>query len=225
MFYRWITWSRSANRRRFWCVCREGSHLPDGSSNAREITGLLRELRQGNQAVADELFAAVYSDLRRRAHHYMSGERASHTLQPTALVHEAYVRIFEGASVDWQNRAHFFAIAARQMRRVLVDHGREYRAAKRGFGLKVALDDQAVASPAAVQFESEELETLLERLQKSDLAAYRVVELKFFSALTDQEVADALGVSHSTVRRHWKFARAWLLERMDASAEANRTKV
>jgi len=202
----------------------EGLQLPECSSEARQITALLQQLRQGNQAVADELFAAVYSDLRRRARHYMAGERGSHTLQPTALVHEAYVRIFEGAAVDWQNRTHFFAIAARQMRRVLVDHGREHRAAKRGFGWKVTLEDQAVAAPA-VDFDSEALETLLERLQKTDAEAYRVVELKFFSALTDQEVADALGVSHSTVRRHWKFARAWLLERMRPSGEPVRGKV
>lgn len=194
------------------------------SSDARQITAWLQQLRSGNEAVAEELFDAVYSELRRRARGCMSGERASHTLQPTALVHEAYVRIFEGAAVDWQNRAHFFAIAARQMRRVLVDHGREHRAAKRGFGLKVSLEDQAVTAPA-VDFEVEGLETLLERLQRTDAEAYRVVELKFFSSMTDQEVADVLGVSHSTVRRHWKFAKAWLLERMGGSKNASRGKV
>jgi RNA polymerase sigma factor (TIGR02999 family) len=175
---------------------------------------LLRELQQGNQAVENELFAAVYSDLRLRARQYMASERGSHTLQPTALVHEAFLRIFAGAAVEWQNRTHFLAIAARQMRRVLIDHGREHRAAKRGFGWKVSLTDHDVASPEA-GIEPEALEALLERLQRADPEACRVVELKFFSGLTDQEVADTLGVSHSTVRRHWKFARAWLRERLN----------
>lgn len=187
---------------------------PSRPSEPPPITHLLRELQQGNQAVENELFAAVYSDLRLRARQYMASERGSHTLQPTALVHEAFLRIFAGAAVEWQNRTHFLAIAARQMRRVLIDHGREHRAAKRGFGWKVSLTDHDVASPEA-GIEPEALEALLERLQRADPEACRVVELKFFSGLTDQEVADTLGVSHSTVRRHWKFARAWLRERLN----------
>jgi RNA polymerase sigma-70 factor, ECF subfamily len=187
---------------------------PSRPSEPLPITHLLRELQQGNQAVENELFAAVYSDLRLRARQYMASERGSHTLQPTALVHEAFLRIFAGAAVEWQNRTHFLAIAARQMRRVLIDHGREHRAAKRGFGWKVSLTDHDVASPEA-GIEPEALEALLERLQRADPEACRVVELKFFSGLTDQEVADTLGVSHSTVRRHWKFARAWLRERLN----------
>ena len=187
---------------------------PSRQSEPPPITHLLRELQQGNQAVENELFAAVYSDLRLRARQYMASDRGSHTLQPTALVHEAFLRIFAGAAVEWQNRTHFLAIAARQMRRVLIDHGREHRAAKRGFGWKVSLTDHDVASPEA-GIEPEALEALLERLQRADPEACRVVELKFFSGLTDQEVADTLGVSHSTVRRHWKFARAWLRERLN----------
>jgi RNA polymerase sigma-70 factor (ECF subfamily) len=183
---------------------------------SEHITALLRELRRGNRDVEEALFSAVYADLRVRAKRYMAGERGAHTLQPTALVHEAYVRIFAGAPVDWQNRTHFFAIAARQMRRVLIDHGREQRAAKRGFGLKVALDERTLAA-AGSQLEYEALESLLERLQKTDPESCRVVELKFFSDMTDQEVADVLEVSHSTVRRHWKFARAWLQERLAAA--------
>ena len=116
---------------------------------AEQITRLLNEVRGGSQASADELLEAVYTDLRGIARHCMAGERKDHTLQPTALVHEAYLRIFKGASVDWQNRAHFFAVAASQMRRVLVDHGREFRAAKRGQGLKVSLDEALHAAPLA----------------------------------------------------------------------------
>jgi RNA polymerase sigma factor (TIGR02999 family) len=181
------------------------------------ITDLLREFQRGNAAVESELFAAVYADLRARARQCMASERASHTLQPTALVHEAFLRIFHGAGIEWQNRTHFLAIAARQMRRVLIDHGREHRAAKRGFGWKVSLTDHDAPNPE-IGVDPEALEALLDRLQRADPAACQVVELKFFSGLTDQEVARALGVSHSTVRRHWKFARAWLRERLDVAS-------
>lgn len=187
------------------------------NAEAEQITRLLHEVRDGNRASADELFEAVYADLRGIARHSMSGERSGHTLQPTALVHEAYLRIFEGAPVDWQNRAHFFAVAASQMRRVLVDHGREFRAAKRGGGLKVALDDGRHASPIA-ECDIEAVDELLDRLQRADAEAARVVELKFFSGLKDREVAEVMGVSHSTVRRHWAFARAWIARQL-AGAE------
>jgi len=183
------------------------------NAEAEQITRLLHEVREGNRTSADQLFEAVYADLRGIARRSMAGERPSHTLQPTALVHEAYLRIFEGAQVDWQNRAHFFAVAASQMRRVLVDHGREFRAAKRGGGLKVALEDGRHASPMA-ECDIEAVDELLDRLQRADPEAARVVELKFFSGLKDREVAEVMGVSHSTVRRHWSFARAWLARQL-----------
>ena len=182
-------------------------------AQAEQITRLLNEVRAGNRASADQLLEAVYTDLRRIARHSMAGERPNHTLQPTALVHEAYLRIFEGAPVEWQSRAHFFAVAASQMRRVLVDHGREYRAAKRGQGLKVALEDGRHAAPLA-ECDIEAVDEMLELLRRVDARAARVVELKFFSGLNDREVAEVLGVSHSTVRRHWSFARAWLLHQL-----------
>ncbi|MBV8847114.1 MAG: sigma-70 family RNA polymerase sigma factor [Bryobacterales bacterium] len=186
---------------------------PLSETGAEEITRLLHEARRGNRASADRLLEAVYTDLRGIARRSMAVERPDHTLQPTALVHEAYLRIFEGAPVDWQSRAHFFAVAASQMRRVLVDHGREFRAAKRGRGLKVALEDSRHAAPLP-ECDIEAVDELLDRLQRADAEAARVVELKFFSGLTDKEVAEAMQVSHSTVRRHWIFARAWLARQL-----------
>jgi len=185
---------------------------------AQTITHLLKEVREGNRAAANQLLEAVYADLRGIARHFMAGERPDHTLQPTAVVHEAYLRIFRGAEIDWQSRTHFFAVAAAQMRRVLVDHGREFRAAKRGQGLKVVLEEGRHAAPLP-ECDIEAVDELLARLEKLDPAAARVVELKFFSGLSDSEVAGVLQVSHSTVRRHWTFARAWLLRRLDPARE------
>jgi RNA polymerase sigma factor (TIGR02999 family) len=159
---------------------------------------------------------AVYTDLRRMAQRLFAHERPDHTLQPTAVVHEAWMRIFSGADVPWQNRVHFYAVAARQMRRVLTDHGREFHARKRGSGLKVALDEIFNPFPvAAVEFE--EVNELLERLERIDPNAANVVEMKFFSGMTDREVAAEMQCSPSTVRRHWNFAKAWLLRQMTGS--------
>lgn len=182
-------------------------------AQAEQITRLLNEVREGSRTAADQLLEAVYTDLQGIARRSMAGERPDHTLQPTALVNEVYMRIFQGASVDWQSRAHFFAVAASQMRRVLVDHGREFRAAKRGCGLKVVLEEGRLAS-SAVDCDIEAVDELLDRLQRVDREASRVVELKFFSGLKDREVVEVMGVSASTVRRHWSFARAWLLHQL-----------
>lgn len=174
-----------------------------------EITNLLRGVREGDSDAEGQLIKAVYADLRRMARRSMAGERRNHTLQPTALVHEAYLRIFRGAPVDWRDRAHFMAVAASQMRRVLIDHGRAFRGPNRGGEFKVALDETMVANPKTA-CDVEVLEDLLERLRKTDPTASRVIELKFFSGLTDKEVAEVLSTSHSSVRRHWVFARAWM---------------
>jgi RNA polymerase sigma-70 factor (ECF subfamily) len=174
-----------------------------------EVTGLLHEARNGDHGAEDKLINLVYADLRKIARHYMAGERTNHTLQPTAIVHEAYVRIFRGGPVDWRDRAHFFAVAASQMRRVLIDHGRAFRGPNRGGKFKVALDETIVSStqqPCDIEI----IDDLLQRLNQTDPDAARVVELKFFSGLTDKEVAEALSTSHSSVRRHWMFARAWM---------------
>jgi RNA polymerase sigma-70 factor (ECF subfamily) len=188
------------------------------SPEAAQITKMLGDVRNGDRDAANKLIDAVYSDLRGIAHRFFSSERPDHTLQPTALVHEAWLRIFSGAEVDWRDRSHFYAVAARQMRRILVDHGREFRAAKRGNGLKVGLDENRQASPLGA-CEIGEVDDLLDRLQRTDGEAARVVEMKFFAGMTDEEVAAELGCSHSTVRRHWNFAKAWLIRQMtDSSA-------
>jgi RNA polymerase sigma factor (TIGR02999 family) len=186
------------------------------SSQAVEITKMLGEIRDGSREASNQLMDAVYTDLRRMAQRLFAHERPDHTLQPTAVVHEAWMRIFSGADVPWQNRVHFYAVAARQMRRVLTDHGREFHARKRGSGLKVALDEIFNPFPvAAVEFE--EVNELLERLERIDPNAANVVEMKFFSGMTDREVAAEMQCSPSTVRRHWNFAKAWLLRQMTGS--------
>jgi RNA polymerase sigma factor (TIGR02999 family) len=133
------------------------------------------------------------------------------------LVHEAYLRIFSGAEVDWRDRNHFYAVAARQMRRILVDFGREHRAAKRGCGLKISFDDGHHGASSA-DCDIELVDDLITRLRHQDESAASVVEMKFFSGMTDGEIADAIGCSHSTVRRHWVFAREWLLRYLSPTA-------
>lgn len=182
-------------------------------SEADQITKLLLSARGGQPEAAEQLMQIVYSDLKGIAHRHMGRERADHTLQPTALVHEAYLRIFGKSSVDWQNRAQFFAVAAKQMRCVLLDHAREVKAVKRGSGLKVSLTDEHQATPA-MDCDVAVVNELLERLQRLDPNAAKVVELKFFAGCADREVAEVLGTSTATVRRHWEFARAWLARAM-----------
>lgn len=174
-----------------------------------EITGLLQQVRGGSQTAENRLIGLVYADLRKLARYYMADERRGHTLQPTAIVHEAYMRIFRGGAVEWRDRAHFFAVAASQMRRVLIDHGRAFRGPNRRGECKVELDETIVSNPRHA-CDIEVLDDLIKRLEKADPAAARVVELKFFSGLTDKEVAETLSTSHSSVRRHWMFARAWM---------------
>jgi len=176
---------------------------------ATNITELLHDIRGGNRDAEGRLMDLVYSDLKVIARRQMSKERRrDHTLQPTAMVHEAYLRIFHGAPVNWQDRAHFMAVAASQMRRVLIDHGRAVRGPRRGGGLKVELPEDMPNPQSPCDLEV--IDDLIERLRKTDPEAATVVELKFFSGLTDKEIAANLGVSHSTIRRHWSFARAWL---------------
>ena len=157
---------------------------------------------------------AVYQELRRRAVAYLRRERSDHTLQPTALVHEAYLRLVGQQRVVWQNRAHFFGIAAQMMRRILVDHAREHRAAKRpGAAFKVALDDRMGAIEAP-EYELLEIDQALSELARVDSRAAQIVELRYFAGLSEKEVARALSLSRATVTREWQTARAWLYRRM-----------
>jgi len=170
----------------------------------------------------NRLAAAVYPDLRSIAGRAMSQERPSHTLQPTALVNEYYMRMFHGsaegqlpANADtWKDRAHFYAIAARQMRQILVDHARRHKAGKRGNALRVALNEEIDAAPGR-DHSIEDIDSLLQDLEKRDPQAAHVVELKFFGGLTDDEVVEVLRSNRSRVRRDWEFARSWLFRHLN----------
>lgn len=177
---------------------------PDG------VTQLLLDWGNGDERALDEMLPLVYDELRRLAGHYMSRERSDHTLQPTALVHEAYLRLIDQRRVDWKNRAQFLGVAARMMRRVLVNHARGRAAAKRGGGAEKVSLSLAADSPDPPDVDVIALHEALDRLAALDPVQSRIVELKFFGGLTIQEIADVMGLSHATVERHWKFARAWL---------------
>jgi RNA polymerase sigma factor (TIGR02999 family) len=179
-------------------------------ADAGDITHLLLDLRAGNADAMTRLMPIVYRELRRLAAHYMRQERAEHTLQPTALVHEAYLRLVGQTDRNWQNRAHFFAVAAQAMRTVLIDHARANLARKRG-GEQVQVElgqalNTAAPEPQAVLA----LDEALRRLQDVDQRAARVVELRWFVGLSVEEAAHVMGISEKTVRREWNFAKAWL---------------
>jgi RNA polymerase sigma-70 factor, ECF subfamily len=174
-----------------------------------EITQLLKQLSHGNREAEARLIPLVYEELRHVAARYMRRERPDHTLQPTALVHEAYLKLIEQRKVSWESRAHFYCVAARLMRRILIDHAREVRALKRGGGQKVTLEDCLVCSmerPGELLAIDEALSCLAER----DPRQSRVVELRFFGGCSEEEIAKILEVSVRTVKRDWRVARAWL---------------
>jgi RNA polymerase sigma-70 factor (ECF subfamily) len=183
-----------------------------------EVTRLLVRVRQGQPGASDELFTRVHVELRRLAAGYMRNERREHTLQPTALVHEAYLRLVDQREVSPENRAHFFGIAAGVMRRILIDHARARNADKRGGDhVKVELDDAAgVAAPPSASLI--ELDRALERLTAIDPRRARVVELRFFGGLTVEEIAEILAVGPRTVDRDWRVARAWLRRELDSAS-------
>ena len=158
----------------------------------------------------DKMMPAIYDELRRQAARYLRREQPGHTLQTTALIHEAYVRLVDQRNVQWQNRAHFFGIAAQMMRRILVDHARTKKRAKRGGSdIKVSLDDTTVAVQGQ-DLDVVAVDEALTRLAKVDEQQSRVVELRFFSGLTVEETAEVMGISPATVKRDWSMAKAWL---------------
>ena len=178
--------------------------------SAEKVTQLLAAWSEGNDAALTQLTPLIYDDLRRLAHRYMQGQRPDHTLQTTALVNEAYLRLADQTHPAWQTRAHFFAVAARAMRQILVNYAKAARAEKRGGGAqKVELDEGALVSPAQSR-EIIELHEALERLAALDARKAQVVELKYFGGLNYKEIAEVLKISAITVRRDWEFARAWL---------------
>ena len=174
-----------------------------------EVTGLLLEWSNGDKAAYDKLVPLVYEELHRLAHRYMSGERPGHTLQTTALVDEAYLRLVD-KKVRWQNRTHFFAIAAQVMRRILVDHARAHGYAKRGGGAQKLELNEAMLMAQERAAELVALDEALVKLDEFDARKARVVELRFFGGLTVDETAQVLGVSSNTIDRDWSTARAWL---------------
>src|SRR5437899_10146094 len=176
----------------------------------QRVTELLTRWSNGDDAALAELTPLVYEELRRLAHRQMGAERPNHTLQTTALVNEAYLRLADQPNARWQNRAHFFAVAARAMRRILVSYARSQRSQKRGGGaVKVELDEAALVSPEESQ-EIIDLHEALERLAALDSRKAQVVELKYFGGLNYDEMAEVLKISSITVRRDWEFAKVWL---------------
>ncbi len=177
-------------------------------------TLLLHAWGRGDVQARDVLFDLVHRDLRARAAAYLRRERRDHTLQPTALIHETYLRLVDQNHVDWQNRAHFLAIAAKMMRRVLVDHARRRDAQKRpSHTLRVALDDQ-VGRVDPVACEVLALHAALDELEHIDERQARIVELRYFAGMSEDEIAGAIGLSRSSVTRDWQMARAWLFRRL-----------
>ena len=182
-----------------------------------EVTRLLHELQEGKTDAGDLLIRLVYEELHAIAERYMRRERGDHTLQPTLLVDEAYLRLVDQRNVSWQSRAHFFAIAAQAMRRILVDHARRRNAARRQGGERVSLRAD-VAVPAAAPLDLIALDGALCRLAALDPRQAQVVELRFFGGLDVLQTAEALGVSSATVKRDWAFAKAWLHRELSEGA-------
>src|ERR1044072_8528923 len=180
-------------------------------ASQQEVTRLLVRLTDGDRGVLDDLLPVVYGELRRLAASYLRKERVGHTLQPTALVHEAYMRLVDQTQVQWQTRAHFFGVAAQMMRRILVDHARAHEAEKRGGEFqKLSLDENLDAAGAERDVNLVALDDALNRLAEMDPQKSKIVELRFFGGLSVEETAEVLGVSAPTVKRQWRMAKAWL---------------
>jgi|SRR6187455_2109799 len=181
----------------------------------RTVTSLLRDWRKGDPAALDSLLPVVEAELRRMARVHMSRERKEHTLQPTALVNEVFMRLMDGNAIEWNDRAHFFGICGRLMRRVLIDHARARGYQKRGGGVvRVTVDEQALAGPAGVDLV--DLDRALTHLETVDPRKCRVIEMRFFAGLSVEETAEALSVSTDTVKRDWRIAKLWLLKELQA---------
>ena len=186
----------------------------------QEITNLLIKWSEGDAAALDELVGLIYPDLRRIARRHMGRENGEHTLQTSALINEAYLRLVDQHAVEWKDRAHFFAVSAQVMRHILIDHARRNRAGKRGAGAAhIALDDgAAVIQERAAEFVA--LDAALERLAYIDTRKSRIVELRFFGGLTVEETAEVMKLSPITIKREWRSARAWLHREIRGDANA-----
>lgn len=186
--------------------------MPQAPKNPANVTQLLERVKGGDNSATDALFPVVYDELRQLATKYLAGERSGHTLQPTALVNEAYMRLLGPSNATWENRAHFFGAAARAIRRILTDHARTKGALKRG-GAADRLPLEEIEDSIRVDDDAPDfvrIDAALEKLAKLDAQKAKVVELRYFGGLTVEQTALALGVSPSTVARDWQFARLWL---------------
>jgi RNA polymerase sigma factor (TIGR02999 family) len=187
-------------------------------NNPEDITRTLQDWGEGRAGAQERLFLAVYDELRRVARKYLRRESLDQTLQPTELVHEAYMRLVDQTRVTWQNRAHFFGIAAQQMRRILVDRARARKADKRGGDISLLAFDESHAAPQGqAQVDLLALDEALERLAKVDERKARVVEMRFFAGLNEEEIAECLNVSTKTVERDWQMAKLWLYRELAPS--------
>jgi len=185
----------------------------------REVTRLLKEWSTGDSAALDQLIPIVYDELRAVAARYLRRERQGHTLQPTALVNEAYLRLIDQNQVQWQNRAHFVGVAAQMMRRILVDHAKNHNRVKRGGGTRKVTLDEALAVSDERADDLVELDEALTALEAFDKRKSRVVEMRYFGGLSVEETAEVLKVSEITVARDWKLAKAWLYTRIEDNGQ------
>lgn len=193
-----------------------GSSLSSGS---KPVTELLVQWRGGDESALQNLLPLVYDELRRLARHYLASERTGHTLQSTALVHEAYLRLVDQSPQRIENRAHFFGIAARLMRQILVDHARARQASKRGSGCKITLDESADLSPKQ-DLDLVALDDALNELSRLDAQQARIVELRFFAGLSIEDTSQVLDISPATVKRSWTHARLWLHRELSRGAQS-----
>jgi RNA polymerase sigma factor (TIGR02999 family) len=191
---------------------------------SHEVTQLLQRLQAGDATAVDFLVPLVYAELHELAAGYLRSERPDHTLQPTALVHEAYLKLVGQREVHWQNRSHFLGVAAQAMRRILVDYARKHRAAKRGGGPVITLREGMLVDQAA-NLDLIALNDALTRLAELDQRQARIVELRFFGGLTLEEIAAVLGISTITIKREWRIARAWLRSQLGESPGPSREAV
>jgi len=182
-------------------------------SDRREVTALLKEINAGAESAPEMLLPLVYDELRKLAQSYMENERPDHTLQATALVHDAYIRLVDWENVSWQNRAHFFSMAAKVMRNILVDHAVKRKAQKRDFGQRIELTDN-VSFTGGNDVDLLELNEALEALDEFEPVQAKIVELRFFAGLSIEETAHVLQVSPATVKREWAIAKTWLYRRL-----------
>ena len=185
-----------------------------GTASQEDITQLLLAWGAGDAAALDELMPIVYAELRKLARSYMRNQRADHTLQTTALVNEAYLRLIDSSRVKWQNRTHFFAISAQLMRRVLVDFARQRNSQKRGGEVQKVELDEALVVASEQKTDLVALDDALKALTEMNPRQSEVVELRYFGGLSEEEIAEHLGISVRTIRRDWSVARAWLYRRM-----------